>query len=93
MQPGDFVADAGFDRDTMPTDGGFMRARTALFLAAAAALLAACAGPTGGMARAVPPAYATGEGTLRAPGPASAEAAAPSGQEHHMTRQDQSHVH
>jgi hypothetical protein len=70
-----------------------MQKRTTLLLAAMAGLLAACAGTTAGMERATPPAYATGEGAVRAPGPATAEPAAASGHEHHMTRQDQPHVH
>ena len=69
-----------------------MRTRTALLLAAAAALLAACAGPTGGMVRATPPAHATGEGITTASGSSAGEPAVPSGHEHHL-QAGQPHTH
>ncbi|RAI55242.1 hypothetical protein DOO78_24640 [Roseicella frigidaeris] len=69
-----------------------MRARTALLLAAAAALLAACAGPTDGMGRANPPPYAAGEGIATASSPSAGDPAASSGHEHHL-QAGQPHVH
>lgn len=60
-----------------------MRAWTVPLLAVAAALLAACAGPTSGMGRAVPPAHATGEGIATASSPFAGGPAASFSHEYH----------
>ena len=69
-----------------------MRRRTELLLAATASLLTACAGTTGGMQRATPPAYATGAGLGGGSQAAPAAPSAAPGHDHH-TRAERPYGH
>ena len=72
-----------------------MRASTSLILAAAASLLAACAGPTGGMGRALPPAHAVGEGIALPARPSVIEQSVPPAAAHNppQSQAGQQHAH